>query len=126
MRFNELIAGVRGDIAVKVFGDDFNQMNRTAEQIAAALRKTQGAADVKVEQTTGLPMLDIRVNRDAMARLGVTAQDVQDTVPATIGRRTSGQSSEETRGGEGWVPTCSTRWLPYHVNKNQTPTRHQQ
>src|SRR3546814_1425425 len=69
MRFNELIAGVRGDIAVKVFGDDFNQMNRTAEQIAAALRKTQGAADVKVEQTTGLPMLDIRVNRDAMARL---------------------------------------------------------
>src|SRR3546814_16325720 len=60
MRFNELIAGVRGDIAVKVFGDDFNQMYRTAEQIAAALRKTQGAADVKVEQTTGLPMLDIR------------------------------------------------------------------
>src|SRR3546814_1796075 len=47
MRFNELIAGVRGDNAVKVFGDDFNQMNRTAEQIAAALRKTQGAADVK-------------------------------------------------------------------------------
>src|SRR3546814_551514 len=50
MRFNELIAGVRGDIAVKGFGDDFNQLNRTAEQIAAALRKTQGAADVKVEQ----------------------------------------------------------------------------
>src|SRR3546814_13820220 len=90
MRFNELIAGVRGDIAVKVFGDDFNQMNRTAEQIAAALRKTQGAADVKVEQTTDLPMLDIRVNRDAMARLGVTAQDVQDNVHATIGGRTSG------------------------------------
>src|SRR3546814_2220362 len=78
MRFNELIAGVRGDIAVKVFGDDFNQMNRTAEQIAAALRKTQGAADVKVEQTTGLPMLDLRVNRDAMARLGVPAQDRSD------------------------------------------------
>src|SRR3546814_7667265 len=52
MRFHELIAGVRGDIAVKVFGDDFNQMNRTAEQIAAALRKTQGAAEVKVENTT--------------------------------------------------------------------------
>ncbi len=97
MRFNELIAGVRGDIAVKVFGDDFNQMNRTAEQIAATLRKTQGAADVKVEQTTGLPMLDIRVNRDAMARLGVTAQDVQDTVTATIGGRTSGQIFEGDR-----------------------------
>ncbi|WP_375213717.1 CusA/CzcA family heavy metal efflux RND transporter, partial [Aquabacterium sp.] len=97
MRFNELIAGVRGDIAVKVFGDDFNQMNRTAERIAATLRKTQGAADVKVEQTTGLPMLDIRVNRDAMARLGVTAQDVQDTVTATIGGRTSGQIFEGDR-----------------------------
>ncbi|UYY79662.1 efflux RND transporter permease subunit [Sphingomonas sp. R1] len=97
MRFNELIAGVRGDIAVKVFGDDFNTMNRTAEQIAAVLRKTQGAADVKVEQTTGLPMLDIRVNRDAMARLGVTAQDVQDTVTATIGGRTSGQIFEGDR-----------------------------
>ena len=97
MRFNELIAGVRGDIAVKVFGDDFNQMNRTAEQIAAVLRRTQGAADVKVEQTTGLPMLDIRVNRDAMARLGVTAQDVQDTVTATIGGRTSGQIFEGDR-----------------------------
>src|SRR3546814_16566376 len=55
MRFNELIAGVRGDLAVKVFGDDFNQMNRTAEQIEAALRKTQGEADVKDEQPTGLP-----------------------------------------------------------------------
>jgi cobalt-zinc-cadmium resistance protein CzcA len=97
MRFNELIAGVRGDIAVKVFGDDFTAMNRTAEQIAAVLRKTEGAADVKVEQTTGLPMLDIRVNRDAMARLGVTAQDVQDTVTATLGGRTAGMIFEGDR-----------------------------
>ncbi|MET3722752.1 efflux RND transporter permease subunit [Sphingomonas trueperi] len=97
MRFNELIAGVRGDIAVKVFGDDFDTMHRTAEQIAGVLRRTAGAADVKVEQTTGLPMLDIRVNRDAMARLGVTAQDVQDTVTATIGGRTSGTIFEGDR-----------------------------
>lgn len=97
MRFNELIAGVRGDIAVKVFGDDFATMNRTAEQIAGILRTTRGAADVKVEQTTGLPMLDIRVNRDAMARLGVTAQDVQDTITATIGGRTAGMIFEGDR-----------------------------
>jgi cobalt-zinc-cadmium resistance protein CzcA len=97
MRFNELIAGVRGDVAVKVFGDDFDTMHRTAEQIAGVLRRTPGAADVKVEQTTGLPMLDIRVNRDAMARLGVTAQDVQDTVTATIGGRTSGTIFEGDR-----------------------------
>ncbi len=97
MRFNELIAGVRGDIAVKVFGDDFATMNRTAEQIAGVLRRTPGAADVKVEQTTGLPMLDIRVNRDAMARLGVTAQEVQDTITATIGGRTAGMIFEGDR-----------------------------
>ncbi|WP_248785752.1 efflux RND transporter permease subunit, partial [Escherichia coli] len=68
----------------------FDAMNRTAEQIAGVLRRTEGATDVKVEQTSGLPMLDIRPNRDAMARLGVTAQDVQDVVTATIGGRPSG------------------------------------
>ncbi|WP_242416165.1 efflux RND transporter permease subunit [Sphingomonas panni] len=97
MRFNELIAGVRGDIAVKVFGDDFAAMNRTAEQIAGVLRRTSGAVDVKVEQTTGLPMLDIRVDRDAMARLGITAQDVQDTITATIGGREAGMIFEGDR-----------------------------
>ncbi|MBN8840497.1 MAG: CusA/CzcA family heavy metal efflux RND transporter [Sphingomonadales bacterium] len=97
MRFNELIAGVRGDIAVKVYGDDFAAMTRTAEQIAGILRKTAGAADVKVEQTSGLPMLDIRVDRDAMARVGVTAQDVQDVITATLGGRTSGMIFEGDR-----------------------------
>jgi len=90
MRFNELIAGVRGDVAVKVFGDDFDAMNRTAERIASILRRTEGASDVRVEQTEGLAMLDIRANRDAMARLGVTAQDLQDTVSATLGGREAG------------------------------------
>ena len=97
MRFNELIAGVRGDIAVKVFGDDFSAMNATANRIAGILRATPGAADVKVEQTSGLPMLDIRVNRDAMARLGVTAQDVQDLVAATLGGREAGMIFEGDR-----------------------------
>ncbi len=97
MRFNELIAGVRSDVAVKVFGDDFATMNLAADQIAAVLRKTRGAADVKVEQTEGLPMLDIRVKRDAMARLGVTAQAVQDTIAATIGGRDAGMIFEGDR-----------------------------
>ncbi|WP_343615436.1 CusA/CzcA family heavy metal efflux RND transporter [Novosphingobium sp.] len=97
MRFNELIAGVRGDMAIKVFGDDFNAMNLTADKIASILRRTPGAADVKVEQTSGLPMLDIRVNRDAMSRVGVTAQDVQDIVTATLGGRTSGMIFEGDR-----------------------------
>ena len=97
MRFNELIAGVRGDIAVKVFGDDTDTMNATANQIAGILRKVQGATDVRVEQTEGLPMLDIRPNRDAMARLGITAQVMQDTLAAAIGGRDAGMIFEGDR-----------------------------
>ena len=97
MRFNELIAGVRGDIAIKVFGDDFGEMNATADRIAGILRRTQGAADVRVEQTEGLPMLDIRPNRTAMSRVGVTAGDVQDTVAAAIGGRQAGVIFEGDR-----------------------------
>ncbi|WP_395337496.1 CusA/CzcA family heavy metal efflux RND transporter [Novosphingobium sp. BL-8H] len=97
MRFNELIAGARGDIAVKVYGDDFDAMNATAVKIADVLRRTKGAADVKVEQTTGLPMLDIRVNRDAMARLGVTAEGVHDIVNATVGGQQAGTIFEGDR-----------------------------
>ena len=97
MRFNELIAGVRSDVAVKVFGDDFATMNRTADQIAAILRKVEGAADVKVEQTEGLPMLDVRPNRDAMARLGITARAMQDTLAAAVGGRDAGMIFEGDR-----------------------------
>jgi len=97
MRFNELIAGVRSDVAVKVFGDDFATMNRTADQIAGILRKVEGAADVKVEQTEGLPMLDVRPNRDAMARLGITARAMQDTLAAAVGGRDAGMIFEGDR-----------------------------
>ena len=97
MRFNELIAGVRGDIAVKIFGDDSEAMNDTANRIAAILRQTRGAADVRVEQTQGLPMLDIRPNRDALSRLGITAQAVQDSVAAAIGGRDAGVIFEGDR-----------------------------
>jgi len=97
MRFNELIAGVRGDIAVKVFGDEFGGMNAAAGRIADILRKTRGAVDVRVEQTEGLPMLDIRPNRMAMSRIGVTAGDVQDTVAAAIGGRQAGVIFEGDR-----------------------------
>lgn len=97
MRFNELIAGVRGDVAVKVFGDDFDAMNDTANRIAAILRQTEGAVDVRVEQTEGLPMLDIRPRRDTMSRLGITAQSVQDTISAAVGGRDAGMIFEGDR-----------------------------
>ncbi len=97
MRFNELIAGVRSDVAVKVFGDDFTTMNATADQIAGILRTVEGAADVKVEQTEGLPMLDLRPNRDAMARRGITARTMQDTLAAAVGGRDAGMIFEGDR-----------------------------
>jgi cobalt-zinc-cadmium resistance protein CzcA len=90
MRFNELIAGVRGDVAVKVYGDDFDQMNVTAEAVATALRDTPGSADVKVEQTTGLPMLTVKLDRQALARYGLNVADVQEVVNIAIGGREAG------------------------------------
>lgn len=80
MRFNELISGVRSDVAVKVFGDDLESMTETAEKIAEVLEKTQGSADVKVEQTTGLPVLTVNIDREKIARLGVNMEDIQTAV----------------------------------------------
>ena len=97
MRFNELIAGVRGDIAVKVFGDDADQMSGTADRIAAVLRRTKGATDVRVEQTEGLPILDVQPDRDAMARLGISARTLQDILAAAVGGRDAGVIFEGDR-----------------------------
>src|ERR1700732_99947 len=72
MRFNELIAGVREDLAVKVFGDDFAEMQRTAGRIADVLRKVDGAESVKVEETAGLPFLEIRIDKAEIARRGLS------------------------------------------------------
>ncbi|MBO2957082.1 efflux RND transporter permease subunit [Burkholderia pseudomallei] len=90
LRFNELISGVRSDVAVKIFGDDMATLNATGEQIAAALQKVSGASEVKVEQTTGLPVLTVNLDRDKLARYGVTVGDVQDTVAAAVGGRKAG------------------------------------
>src|SRR3546814_2763785 len=109
MRFNELIAGVRGDVAIKLFGDDFDTMNDTANQIAAILRTTEGAVDVRVEQTEGLPMLDIRPRRDIMSRLGITAQAVQDTVSAAIVGRDAGMIFEGDRPFSVTILLCDQK-----------------
>ena len=90
MRFNELLAGVRGDIAVKVFGDEFEPMVKAANQIAGIMRDTAGAVDVKVEQTGGLPFLDISLDKVEAARLGLTVSAVQDVIGAAIGGREAG------------------------------------
>jgi len=90
LRFNELIAGVRGDIAIKLYGDDLTRMGGVAQQVAGVLRTVPGAADVKVEQTEGFPTLDVQFDRDAIARYGLSLQDVTDTVAAALGGREAG------------------------------------
>ncbi|KVL57398.1 efflux RND transporter permease subunit [Burkholderia territorii] len=90
LRFNELISGVRSDVAVKIFGDDMAVLNQTGEQIAAALQKVPGASEVRVEQTTGLPVLTVNLDRDKLARYGVTVADLQDTVAAAVGGQKAG------------------------------------
>ncbi|MFN3860031.1 MAG: CusA/CzcA family heavy metal efflux RND transporter [Roseateles sp.] len=97
LRFNELISGVRADVAVKVFGDDMDQLNTTAEQIAGVLRGIDGAAEVNVEQTTGLPMLTVAIDREKAARYGLNIGDVQDTVAAATGGREAGTLFEGDR-----------------------------
>jgi cobalt-zinc-cadmium resistance protein CzcA len=82
MRFNELIAGVRSDVAVKIFGEDLDQLRRSGEEIARVLQGVPGAADVRLEQTAGLPLIRVRIDRDRCARYGIRAGDVLDTVEA--------------------------------------------
>lgn len=97
MRFNELLSGVRSDVAVKVFGDDMDTMNASAEAISRVLESVPGAADVKVEQTTGLPMLTIQIDREKTARLGINVGDVQDAVSIALGGREAGVLFEGDR-----------------------------
>lgn len=97
MRFNELIAGIKADVAVKVFGEEFDRMVPTAEAIARVLRDIPGAADVKVEQTEGAPVMNINVDRAAIARYGITVSDVQDVIAAAVGGRQAGLVFEGDR-----------------------------
>ncbi|KTD71603.1 HelA protein [Legionella steelei] len=94
MRFNELISGVRSDVAVKVFGDDLKVLLKIAEQIDAQLEKTPGAADVKVEQVSGLPLLTVEINRDSLARYGLQIGTVQDAIVIATGGKKGGELFE--------------------------------
>ena len=97
LRFNELISGVRSDVAVKVFGDDMAVLNQTAEQIAGVLRQVQGSSEVKVEQTSGLPVLTVNIDRQRAARYGLNVGDIQDNVAVAIGGREAGTLFEGDR-----------------------------
>ena len=97
LRFNELIGGVRGDVAIKIYGDDLDQMSAAASEIVEALQAVPGAADVRAEQVSGSPTLDVRFDRAAIARYGLTVEEVADTVSAAMGGRESGLVFEGDR-----------------------------
>jgi len=97
MRFNELIAGARSDLAVKLFGDDLDVLAQKARELAAILARVPGAADIRVEQTAGLPMVRIRVDRDRIARVGVSVEAVLAAVEAARSGRVVGSVFEGRR-----------------------------
>jgi cobalt-zinc-cadmium resistance protein CzcA len=97
MRFNELIAGVRSDVAVKVYGDDLDTLLAVGEQIEAVTSRVSGAADVAVEQATGLPVLTVQPRRALLSRYGLDVADVQAVVEAAIGGKAVGQVFEGDR-----------------------------
>ncbi len=97
MRFNELIAGVRAELAVKVYGDDFDTLVGLGAEIGKAVGSVSGAADVAVEQATGLPVLTVEPKREALARLGLNIKQVQDLVAMAVGGAVAGQFYEGDR-----------------------------
>lgn len=97
MRFNELIAGVRADVAVKVFGDDLDTLVDLGEQIEGVLADVEGSADVQMEQLKGLPMMTIQLDRPAIRRYGLNAADVQDVIATALGGSSAGTVYEGDR-----------------------------
>ncbi|WMD19734.1 CusA/CzcA family heavy metal efflux RND transporter [Achromobacter seleniivolatilans] len=114
LRFNELISGVRSDVAVKIFGDDNDVLNSTASEVAEVLQKIPGASEVKVEQTTGLPMLTVSIDRAKAARYGLSLSDVQDVLTIAAGGREAGTFFQGDRRFEIVVR------LPEKVRENIT------
>jgi cobalt-zinc-cadmium resistance protein CzcA len=97
MRFNELLSGVRADVAIKVFGDDLDQLLEVGNAVEGVIGDIEGAQDVSVEQVTGLPVLQIRPDRAALSRLGISMDDVQQVVSTSIGGVVAGQVFEGDR-----------------------------
>ena len=97
MRFNELLGGVKGDVAVKVYGDDFGTLEKPVDEIRKVLKTIPGAADVKAEEVAGLPLMSIVPDRPALSRFGLSITDIQDVVATAIGGSEAGQIQEGDR-----------------------------
>jgi len=93
-RMNETVSGVRSDLGVKIFGDDLDVLVRTAAQVQAILQKVRGAADVRTEQIEGLPVLTVKVDRQALSRFGINVADVQNLVEIAVAGKSEGRVFE--------------------------------
>ena len=112
LRFNELISGVRSDVGVKIFGDDLETLSSVAAQVQAVLQGIPGAADAKTEQVSGLPVLTVKINRNALSRYGISVADVQSIVEIAVGGKDAGFVFEGDRRFELVVR------LPEHLRSN--------
>ncbi|MCL6247902.1 CusA/CzcA family heavy metal efflux RND transporter [Acinetobacter sp. ANC 4945] len=97
LRFNELISGVRSDVGVKIFGDDMQVLNTEATKIAKIMQQVAGSSAVKVEQTAGLPLLNIEIDKALAAQYGLSVKSIQDTVAASVGGQSIGEILEGDR-----------------------------
>jgi cobalt-zinc-cadmium resistance protein CzcA len=97
LRFNELISGVRSDVGVKIFGDDMQVLNAEATKIAKIIQQVSGSSAVKVEQTSGLPLLNIEINKALAAQYGLSVRSIQDIVAASVGGQSLGEILEGDR-----------------------------
>jgi cobalt-zinc-cadmium resistance protein CzcA len=96
-RMNETVSGIRSDVGVKIFGDDLEALIQSAARVQAVLQKVPGAADVKTEQTSGLPVLTVKLNRQALSRYGISVGDVQNLVEIAVGGKSAGRVFEGDR-----------------------------
>jgi heavy metal efflux system protein len=120
MRFNELIAGVRADVAVKIFGDDMEILTATGKEVESLLKTMAGASDVKMEQVTGLPVLTFHLKRAEMVRYGLNASEIQDVVSVAIGGLTLSCDCRP-RFARIWLPLKS---YPFHCQDLQATSSH--
>ncbi len=97
MTVDELLEGVRAELAIKLFGDDLEVLKSVADEMAAIVSRVDGAEDVQPDQISGTPQLQIRIDRDAIARYGVNVEDVQQTIRTAVGGAEAGQIFEGVR-----------------------------
>lgn len=115
LRFNELISGVRSDLGVKVFGDDMDVLNREAQRIAKEIKTVSGATAVNVEQTSGLPLLNVEINQQLASQYGLSVSSIQDLVAASVGGQSVGQILQGDRRFDFVIRLDDAERTPQHL-----------